>query len=168
MDSSSPGNGPPTEANATAFENYAFAVEDYFLRRRGSARLVSPRDWALIRGWFEQEIPLEVALAGMAEVFDRHAATGRVDPVSSIGYCRHAVAKRWKEHCEATLGGEADAGRRRRRSPANDFTRSLAARFRGRGRATGGQHTGGGDGHRGSGAGNSSTRDPDCDADLRS
>lgn len=102
------------DADDAAREAFASAVEDYFLRRRGSARLLPPKDWTLLAGWYDAGIPLPVVLAGLAEVFDRAVAAGRVEPISSISYCRHAVQKRWEETKRLAAGG-APAKRRRRK-----------------------------------------------------
>ncbi len=121
----------PADAEQAAREAYASGVEDYFLRRRGVAALSSPRDWALVSGWFDEGIPLAIALAGLAEVFDRHAATGQVDPVSSLSYCRHAVRKRFVEYQRASAGGEVPEKPKRKKKgePAPEPGSSAGERF---------------------------------------
>src|SRR5205809_13693 len=44
-------------------ENAAYyrAVEEAFVRRRGAAMLLSPRDWSLIGEWIDVGVPLRVA-----------------------------------------------------------------------------------------------------------
>lgn len=74
---------------------YYRAVEDHFGRLRGTPFLFSPKDFALLRGWWSEGVPLAAVLAGIAEVFERRAAAGD-DPVSSLSYCRHAVARHAK------------------------------------------------------------------------
>jgi len=123
----------PTEPanDDAAREAYASAVEDYFLRRRGSAILVSPKDWALVSGWFDEGVPIPIVLSGLAEVFDKAVATGRIEPISSISYCRHAVNKRFAEYSRASVGGAA-AGRprKKKKDSANDPEKRLSERFR--------------------------------------
>lgn len=74
---------------------YYRAVEDHFARLRGTPFLFSPKDFSLLRGWWAEGVPLAAVLAGIGEVFERRSeAEG--DPVSSLSYCRHAVARHSK------------------------------------------------------------------------
>jgi hypothetical protein len=71
---------------------YFRAVEEEFVRRRGAALLLSPRDWALIGEWKEAGVPLRVVLQGIGNVFDafeRRAPAGR--RINSLSYCRQEV-----------------------------------------------------------------------------
>ncbi len=71
---------------------YYRAIEDEFVRRRGAAMLLSPRDWSLIGEWKESGIPLRVVLQGIDNVFDsfeRRAPAGR--RINSLSYCRQEV-----------------------------------------------------------------------------
>jgi hypothetical protein len=71
---------------------YYRAVEDHFARLRGTVFVISPKDYALLRGWWRDGVPLAAVLAGVAEVFERRER-GSADPVSSLTYCRHAVSR---------------------------------------------------------------------------
>ncbi len=82
---------------------YYRAVEDLFARLRGTPFLLSPKDFALLRRWWGDRVPLAAVAAGLGEVFARRAETG-VDPVSSLSYCRHAVAKHAKRLSAAAVG----------------------------------------------------------------
>ena len=54
--------------------NYFTEIEEHFQRRRGSLLLLSTLDWALIETWREAGVPLEVALRGIDEAFDKYEA----------------------------------------------------------------------------------------------
>ena len=67
--------------------DYYRAIEEEFVRRRGAALLLSPRDWTLIGTWHEAGIPLRIVLQGIASVFDafeRRAPAGR--RINSLSY----------------------------------------------------------------------------------
>jgi hypothetical protein len=73
-------------------DEYYRAVEEAFVRRRGAAMLLSPRDWSLIGEWKEAGIPLRVVLQGIDNIFDafeRRAPAGR--RINSLSYCRQEV-----------------------------------------------------------------------------
>jgi hypothetical protein len=84
---------------------YYRAVEDHFARLRGTVFLVSPKDFELLRRWWREGVPLAAVLAGVAEVFERRRGEA-TDPVSSLAYCRHAVAR----HARRLAGGSAVRG----------------------------------------------------------
>lgn len=87
---------------------YYRAVEDAFCRLRGTPFLFSPKDFAYLRRWWQQGIPLAAVLLGLGEVFARRRERGQ-DPVSSLAYCRHAVARQAKRLAQAQVGAEAVA-----------------------------------------------------------
>jgi hypothetical protein len=121
-----PPGDDPREAER---ERYASQVEDYFLRRSGSARLRPPKDWVLVSSWFDEGIPIALVLAGIADVFDRVAAEGRIEPITAISYCRHAVRKRWVDFQRAGSGTPAPAKRKKKGVPVSTAD-SAAGRFR--------------------------------------
>jgi hypothetical protein len=79
------------------------AVEDHFARLRGTLFLFTPKDFALLRRWWSEAVPLAAVIAGIGEVMARRAERGE-DPVSSLAYCRHAVAKHAKRLAAAAVG----------------------------------------------------------------
>ncbi len=88
---------------------YYRTIEEEFVRRRGAALLLSPRDWTLIGRWHEAGIPLRIVLQGLANVFDafeRRAPAGR--RINSLSYCRQEVLSLFDLH--RSLRG-AEAGR---------------------------------------------------------
>ncbi len=54
--------------------NYFTEIEERFQRRRGSLLMLSTLDWALIETWHEAGVPLDVALRGIDDAFDKHDA----------------------------------------------------------------------------------------------
>ena len=92
-----------------ATEEFAYyrAVEDHFAALRGTPFLFSPKDFALLRGWWEEGIPLAAVLNGIGEVWERRRER-QEDPVSSLSYCRHAVRRHAKRLTAARVGSVAE------------------------------------------------------------
>lgn len=84
---------------------YYRAVEDAFARLRGTPFFFSPKDWALLEKWWREGVSLAAILAGLAEVFGRRQ-NREEDPVSSLSFCRHAVARHWRRLNAGSIGGE--------------------------------------------------------------
>ncbi len=91
-------------------EEFAYyrAVEDHFAALRGTPFLFSPKDFALLRSWWAEGIPLAAVLNGIGEVWERRRER-QEDPVSSLSYCRHAVRRHAKRLSAARAGGAAAA-----------------------------------------------------------
>ncbi len=90
-------------------DEYYRAIEEEFVRRRGAAMLLSPRDWALIGDWQKAGIPLRIVLQGIANVFDsfeRRATRSR--RINSLAYCRQEVLALHELYLHLSA---ADAGR---------------------------------------------------------
>jgi hypothetical protein len=66
-------------------EAYVEAIEGHFRTRRGAPTTLTPRDFALARGWHQAGIPLAVVLLAMDGAFEADAS------VSSLAYCRRRV-----------------------------------------------------------------------------
>ena len=59
-------------------EEYFRVIEDHFLQKRGNPMLLSPKEWVLIREWYEASIPSEVVIRGIDRAFEKkkdHAKT---------------------------------------------------------------------------------------------
>lgn len=84
---------------------YYRAVEDHFCRLRGTPFLFSPKDFAYLRRWWQEGVPLSAVLLALGEVFAKKRERGE-GPVSSLAYCRHAVARYAKRLAQAQVGGE--------------------------------------------------------------
>jgi hypothetical protein len=82
---------------------YYRAVEDHFAALRGTPFLFSPKDFALLRKWWVEGVPLAAVLAGIGEIWERRRER-EADPVSSLSYCRHAVARQAKRLASARVG----------------------------------------------------------------
>jgi len=99
--------------------NYFTEIEEQFQRRRGSLLLLSTLDWALIETWREAGVPLEVALRGIDEAFDKYEARqqkGRQRRINGLAWCAQAVMEAAEQQKEAAIGmvaspvGQAEAG----------------------------------------------------------
>jgi hypothetical protein len=85
--------------------NYFTEIEERFQRRRGSALLLSTLDWALIETWKDAGIPLEAALRGIDETFDKYdRRPSKSKKVNSLAYCAQEVLSAAEEMKEAAVG----------------------------------------------------------------
>lgn len=73
---------PPRDANLEAFVE---AIEAALRARRGKDHALSPRDFALARGWHEAGVPLATVLVAVDAAFERDPAT------ASLALCRRRV-----------------------------------------------------------------------------
>jgi hypothetical protein len=114
--------------------NYFTEIEEHFQRRRGSLLLLSTLDWALIETWREAGIPLEAALRGIDEAFDKYEARqhkGRQRRVNGLAWCAQAVMEAAEQQKEASTGmtarpTEAEAGFEAQRIAAHFETAAQA------------------------------------------
>jgi hypothetical protein len=91
----------------TNYFNYFTEIEERFQQRRGSILLLSTLDWALIDMWREAGIPLEAALRGIDNAFDKYEARqkrGRMRRVNGLAWCAQAVMNAAEELNEAAAG----------------------------------------------------------------
>ncbi|MCS7183472.1 MAG: hypothetical protein NZ869_10235, partial [Thermoanaerobaculum sp.] len=95
----------PSQSEVGAEElAYYRAVEDHFCRLRGTPFLFSPKDFAYLRRWWREGVPLSAILLALGEVFAKKRQRGE-DPVSSLAYCRHAVARQARRLAQLRAGG---------------------------------------------------------------
>ena len=88
-------------------EEYFRLIEEYFLQKRGNPVLLSPREWSLIREWYETEIPQEVILRAIDRAFEKREEDKR--PLS-LRYCSRLVKSEHKKYMKSLEGkGEAEA-----------------------------------------------------------
>jgi hypothetical protein len=66
-------------------EAYVEAIEGHLRARRGVDHILSPRDFALARGWHAAGVPLATVLVGMDRAFEDKP------DVTSLAYCRRRV-----------------------------------------------------------------------------
>jgi hypothetical protein len=88
---------------------YYRAVEDHFAALRGTPFLFSPKDFALLRGWYKGGVPLAAVLAGIGEAWERRRERDG-DPISSLSYCRHAVTRHARRLLAAHVGTPQGGG----------------------------------------------------------
>jgi hypothetical protein len=88
---------------------YYRTVEDFFSTLRGLPHTLSPKDFELLRSWWRDRVPLAAVRAGLAEVFARRREDGEPEPVVSLRYCRHAVARHARSIAEMRVGSDEGA-----------------------------------------------------------
>lgn len=86
---------------------YFTEIESHFAFRRGTPFVLNAKDWALMKGWAEEGIPLAVVIEAIDAVFDKRDAESK--KVNGLGYCKHAVKELWKERKELQVGAEGGA-----------------------------------------------------------
>ena len=99
------------EPVATA-EDYAYfrAIEDGFIRLRGSPLLLSPSDFRIAQRWHRRGVPLALIESILPEVFARRAERGGArGKVLGLRFCAPAVEAAWEEMQELTASGEREA-----------------------------------------------------------
>jgi hypothetical protein len=82
---------------------YFEEIEAHFAMRRQTPFILSAKDWALMKSWHDEGVPLPVVIEAIDSVFDKTEKK-----VNSLSYCRHAVKELWKLRKEMLVG--ADAG----------------------------------------------------------
>jgi len=100
---------------------YFRAIEEAFIRLRGSPLLLSPEDWRQADEWRRRGVPLELILATLEQVFAWRVERGAAGKIQSLRYCAAAVETAWQEIEALTAGG------RRRDPPAVDVGARLTA-----------------------------------------
>ena len=86
---------------------YFIEIESHFAFRRGTPFVVNAKDWALMRGWAEEGIPLAVVIEAIDAVFDKRDAESK--KVNGLGFCKYAVKELWKQRKELQVGAEGAA-----------------------------------------------------------
>lgn len=104
-------------------EDHAYfqAIEEIFVRLRGSPLLLSPADWQVARRWHRDGVPLDLVRRALEEVFAKRKERGAKGKISSLRYCASAVEAAWEELRELTAPGE------RLEAPAFDPSSRLQA-----------------------------------------
>jgi hypothetical protein len=72
-------------AREGGLEAFVEAIEATLRTRRGKEHVLSPRDFALARGWHEAGVPLAIVLVAIDAAFERDPAT------ASLASCRRRV-----------------------------------------------------------------------------
>ncbi|HEU4886883.1 MAG TPA: hypothetical protein VFV49_03280, partial [Thermoanaerobaculia bacterium] len=86
---------------------YFTEIESHFAYRRGTPFVLNAKDWALMKEWAEQGIPLAVVIEAIDAVFNRRDAESK--KVNGLSFCKFAVKELWKERKELAIGAEGSA-----------------------------------------------------------
>ena len=84
--------------------DYYNEIESHFALRRGTPFILSAKDWALMKKWHGDGVPLPVVIEAIDTVFERNETSGRRKTISSLSYCRHAVKELWEERKDLYVG----------------------------------------------------------------
>jgi len=76
---------------------YFVEIEAHFAARRGTPFILSAKDWALMKKWHDEGVPLPVVIEAIDTVFEKNETSGRRKTISSLSYCRHAVKELWED-----------------------------------------------------------------------
>lgn len=87
-----------------AADTYFNDIEGHFAERRGTPFILSAKDWALMKKWREDGVPLPVVIEAIDSVFEKNETSGRRKVINSLSYCRHAVKEIWNERRELYAG----------------------------------------------------------------
>ena len=93
----------------TQSSDYFLEIESHFAARRGTPFILSAKDWLLMKGWFEEGVPLAIVIEAIDSCFDRSAARASKKIISSLSYCRHAVKELWSERRDLYVGTDESA-----------------------------------------------------------
>jgi hypothetical protein len=85
-------------------DDYFLEIESHFAARRGTPFIFSGKDWALMKSWKDEGIPLPLVLEAIDTCFRKKEETPRRRTISSLSYCRHAVREMWDERKELLVG----------------------------------------------------------------
>ena len=84
--------------------DYFLEIEAHFAAKRGTPFILSAKDWALMKKWREDGVPLPVVIEAIDSVFEKNETSGRRKVISSLSYCRHAVKELWQERKDLQAG----------------------------------------------------------------
>jgi hypothetical protein len=85
---------------------YFTEIESHFATRRGTPFILNAKDWALMKSWNDEGIPLPVVIEALDSVFDKNEAKGTKKTINGLSYCKHAVKELWQERKELQIGAE--------------------------------------------------------------
>jgi hypothetical protein len=87
--------------------DYFLEIESHFALRRNTPFILSAKDWALMKQWHTDGVPLPVVIEAIDTVFEKNETSGRRKTISSLSYCKHAVKDLWSERKELYIGDAA-------------------------------------------------------------
>jgi hypothetical protein len=91
-------------SNIPSVSDYFLEIESHFALRRNTPFILSAKDWALMKQWHGEGVPLPVVIEAIDTVFERNETSGRRKTISSLSYCKHAVKDLWTERKELYVG----------------------------------------------------------------
>jgi len=86
-------------------ETYFQEIEAHFALRRGTPFILNAKDWALMKKWFDDGVPLPIVIEAIDTVFEKNEASGRKKVISSLSYCRHSIKELWNDRQNLYVGG---------------------------------------------------------------
>jgi hypothetical protein len=92
-----PADAPP--------ETYFQEIEAHFALHRGTPFILNAKDWALMKKWYEDGVPLPIVIEAIDTVFEKNEASGRRKTISSLSYCRHSIKELWQDRQNLYVGG---------------------------------------------------------------
>ena len=84
--------------------DYFNEIEGHFAARRGTPFILSAKDWALMKKWHDEGVPLPVVIEAIDTVFEKNETSGRRKLISSLSYCKHAVKEIWEDRKTLYVG----------------------------------------------------------------
>ena len=108
-------------------DDYFLEIESHFAARRGTPFIFSGKDWALMKGWKEEGIPLPLVLEAIDSCFRKKEEGSRRRTISSLAYCRHAVREMWDERKELLVGSSESVPERGAGGILEELAKGLAA-----------------------------------------
>jgi len=94
----------PLMPGDTAPETYFQEIEAHFALRRGTPFILNAKDWALMKKWYEDGVPLPVVIEAIDTVFEKNETSGRKKVISSLSYCRHSIKELWNDRQNLYVG----------------------------------------------------------------
>ena len=90
--------------DAAINETYFQESEAHFALRRGTPFILNAKDWALMKKWYEDGVPLSIVIEAIDAVFEKNETSGRKKVISSLSYCRHSIKELWNERQNLYVG----------------------------------------------------------------
>jgi hypothetical protein len=84
--------------------DYFNEIEAHFALRRGTPFILSAKDWALMKKWHDDGVPLPLVIEAIDAVFEKNEISGRRKVISSLSYCKHAVKEMWEDRKTLYVG----------------------------------------------------------------
>ena len=95
---------PPASIDDSSGDDYFLEIESAFANLRGTPFVFSSKDWALMKGWRDEGVPIAVVLEAMDSCFRKIEEGKRRKTISSLSYCRHAVREIWEDRRDLQIG----------------------------------------------------------------